>query len=35
VLERIKKAFDPDNRLAPLPWQTAASAGAGEMKTTT
>ena len=22
LLERLKKAFDPDNRLAPLPWQT-------------
>ena len=21
LLERLKKAFDPDNRLAPLPWQ--------------
>jgi glycolate oxidase FAD binding subunit len=22
LLERLKKSFDPDNRLAPLPWQT-------------
>jgi glycolate oxidase FAD binding subunit len=22
LLERLKRAFDPDNRLAPLPWQT-------------
>ena len=22
LLERLKKSFDPDNKLAPLPWQT-------------
>lgn len=25
LLERLKKAFDPDHRLAPLPWQPAQS----------
>ncbi len=25
LLERLKKSFDPDNRLAPLPWQIASA----------
>ena len=28
LLERLKKAFDPDNRLAPLPWQSKTTINA-------